>query len=113
MTVKHNLPITPSALLAQNFTASHPNQKWAGDITYLKTSEGWLYLAIMIELYFRTAVGWSMSNRMTSSIVCDALETAMWRSVKPKGVIFHSDRGSQYCSYAHRNYFKNMNTYTV
>ncbi len=99
---KHNLPIAPN-VLEQNFTASKPNQKWAGDITYLMTSEGWLYLAVIIDLYSRTVVGWSMSNHMTSSLVCDALETAMWRRGKPKGVIVHSDRGSQYCSHAYRD----------
>lgn len=99
---KHNLPIAPN-VLEQNFTGSKPNQKWAGDITYLMTSEGWLYLAVIIDLYSRTVVGWSMSNRMTSSLVCDALETAIWRRGKPKGVIVHSDRGSQYCSHVYRD----------
>lgn len=68
---KHNLPIAPN-LLAQNFKATGPNQKWAGDITYITTSEGWLYLAVVIDLYSRQVVGWSMSTRMTSTLVCDA-----------------------------------------
>lgn len=67
------------------------------------TSEGWLYLAVIIDLYSRAVIGWSMSNRMTSTLVCDALQMALWRRGKPKGVIIHSDRGSQYCSHAYWN----------
>ncbi|MGP9497074.1 IS3 family transposase [Pseudoalteromonas sp. SCSIO 43095] len=99
---KHNLPVAPN-LLEQNFTADKPNQKWAGDITYLMTSEGWLYLAVIIDLYSRSVIGWSMSTRMTSSLVCDALQMAIWRRGRPKDVIVHSDRGSQYASHAYRD----------
>ena len=102
---KHSLPVAPN-LLEQNFTADKPNQKWAGDITYLMTSEGWLYLAVIIDLYSRSVIGWSMSNRMTSTLVCDALQMALWRRGKPKNVIVHSDRGSQYCSHAYRDLIK-------
>lgn len=98
---KHNLPIAPN-LLAQNFKATAPNQKWAGDITYIATSEGWLYLAVVIDLYSRQVVGWSMSTRMTSTLVCDALSMALFRRGFPKNVIVHSDRGSQYCSKDYR-----------
>ncbi|WP_281881426.1 IS3 family transposase [Vibrio nigripulchritudo] len=98
---KHNLPIAPN-LLAQNFKATGPNQKWAGDITYIATSEGWLYLAVVIDLYSRQVVGWSMSTRMTSALVCDALSMALFRRGFPKNVIVHSDRGSQYCSKDYR-----------
>lgn len=94
---KHNLPVAPN-LLEQDFDAEHPNQKWVGDITYLWTDEGWLYLAVMIDLHSRKVVGWAMSERMTATLVCDALRMALWRRKKPKGVIVHSDRGSQYCS---------------
>lgn len=97
----HRLPVAPN-LLEQNFTADQPNQKWAGDITYLYTSEGWLYLAVMIDLHSRAVIGWSMSTRMTASLVCDALSMALWRRGFPKGVIVHSDRGSQYCSNTYR-----------
>jgi len=69
----------------------------------LLTSEGWLYLAVVIDLYSRAVVGWSMSTRMTSTLVCDALKMALFRRGMPKGVIVHSDRGSQYCSYAYRD----------
>lgn len=98
----HRLPVAPN-LLGQNFEADHPNQKWAGDITYLYTREGWLYLAVMIDLHSRAVIGWSMGTRMTASLVCDALDMALWRRGFPKEVIVHSDRGSQYCSNAYRN----------
>jgi len=94
---KHNLPVAPN-LLQQDFSASAPNQKWVGDITYLWTEEGWLYLAVVIDLYSRLVVGWAMSERMTAELTCQALQMALWRRRMPKGVIFHSDRGSQYCS---------------
>ena len=94
---RHSLPVAPN-LLAQNFTATMPNQKWAGDITYLATGEGWLYLAVLIDLYSRKVVGWAMSERMTAGLVRDALQMALWRRKQPKGVTVHSDRGSQYCS---------------
>jgi transposase InsO family protein len=93
----HKLPVAPN-LLAQNFDATDVNQKWAGDITYLMTREGWLYLAVIIDLYSRAVIGWSMSTRMTADLVCDALKMALWRRGFPHQVIVHSDRGSQYCS---------------
>ena len=95
---KHNLPVAEN-VLQQNFHAEQPNQKWAGDITYLWTSEGWLYLAVVIDLYSRKVIGWSMSERMTARLVCDALQMALFRRKRPKNVIVHSDRGSQYCSH--------------
>ena len=94
---KHDLPVAPN-LLQQDFTATAPNQKWVGDITYLWTDEGWLYLAVVIDLYSRLVVGWAMSERMTADLVGNALQMALWRRRMPKGVIVHSDRGSQYCS---------------
>lgn len=98
----HQLPVAPN-LLEQNFDATGPNQKWVGDITYLMTSEGWLYLAVIIDLYSRAVIGWSMNNRMTAQLACDALTMALFRRGFPKNVIVHSDRGSQYCSHAYRN----------
>ena len=98
----HTLPVAPN-LLEQDFNATGPNQKWVGDITYLMTSEGWLYLAVIIDLYSRTVIGWSMSNRMTADLVCDALKMALFRRGRPKKVIVHSDRGSQYCSHDYRD----------
>lgn len=94
----HNLPVAPN-LLQQNFTASRPNEKYVSDITYVWTEEGWLYVAVVMDLYSRMIVGWSMSERMTSKLVIDALRMALWRRKMPQGVIVHSDRGSQYCSY--------------
>lgn len=94
---RHGLPVAPN-LLDQGFTASKPNQKWVGDITYLTTDEGWLYLAVLIDLYSRKVIGWAMDRRMTAELVCDALQMALWSRRMPKEVIVHSDRGSQYCS---------------
>jgi putative transposase len=102
---KHNLPVAPN-LLQQDFSATAPNQKYVGDITYLWTDEGWLYLATVIDLYSRLVVGWSMSERMTAQLVCDALKMALWRRHMPTGVIVHSDRGSQYCSSAYQGLIK-------
>jgi transposase InsO family protein len=93
----HPFPVAPN-LLNRNFTARALNQKWVGDITYLATPEGWLYLAVFIDLYSRKVVGWSMGERMTSNLVCDALKMAWFRCKRPGGVIVHTDRGSQYCS---------------
>lgn len=98
---RHSLPVADN-LLQQDFTASAPNQKWVGDITYLHTEEGWLYLAVIIDLYSRRVIGWAMSERMTADLVCDALRMALWRRKQPTGVIVHSDRGSQYCSMAYQ-----------
>lgn len=97
----HNLPVAPN-LLQQNFEADGPNQKWVSDITYIWTDEGWLYLAVVLDLFSRSVVGWAMNERMTAKLVCDALRMAVFRRGKPKGVIVHSDRGSQYCSADYR-----------
>lgn len=98
---RHSLPVAEN-LLKQDFTASAPNQKWVGDITYLHTEEGWLYLAVVIDLYSRMVIGWAMGERMTADLVCDALRMALWRRKQPRGVIVHTDRGSQYCSAAYQ-----------
>jgi len=102
----HKLPVAPN-LLQQDFTASAPNQKWVSDITYIATDEGWLYLAVVLDLYSRLVVGWSMAERMTTELVSDALTMALWRRKMPKGVIVHSDRGSQYCSAAYQRLLRN------
>jgi putative transposase len=96
---RHDLPIAPN-LLNRNFTVAAPNQAWAGDITYIATEEGWLFLAIVIDLFSRRVVGWSMQTDMRRALVIDALEMAwLRRSAESKpGLIFHSDRGSQYAS---------------
>lgn len=96
---KHSLPVAPN-LLARNFTPEAPNRVWTGDITYIQTGEGWLYLAIVLDLFNREVVGWSIKPRMTADIVTDALTMAWFRRKPGTGVIFHSDRGSQYASQA-------------
>lgn len=94
---EHNKPVAPD-LLQQDFTAACANEKWVSDITYIWTGEGWLYLAVVMELYSRAIIGWSLQKRMTQQLVCDALTMTLFRREFPKGVILHSDRGSQYCS---------------
>jgi len=101
----HNLPVAPN-LLEQNFEASRPNEKWVSDITYVWTEEGWLYLAAVMDLYSRKIVGWALSERMKTSLVADALLMALWNRKMPRGVIVHSDRGSQYCSYEYQDLLK-------
>lgn len=95
----HNLPVAPN-LLERQFDVANPDQVWAGDITYIATDEGWLYLAVVIDLFSRQVVGWSLGERMTRQLVMDALRMAWFRRcpAKSAGLIFHSDRGSQYCS---------------
>ncbi len=84
-------------------------QKWAGDITYLRTDEGWLYLAVVIDLWSRAVIGWSMSPRMTAQLACDALQMALWRRKRPRNVIVHTDRGGQYCSADYQAQLKRHN----
>src|SRR3546814_15536426 len=79
----HKLPVAPN-LLQQNFNASVPNQKWVGDITYIATDEGWLYLAVALDLYLRLVVGWSRSSRMTAGLECEAMRLAL-RSEERRG----------------------------
>lgn len=93
----HALPIFPN-LLAQNFKAQKPNQIWTADITYCRTQEGWLYLAVVLDIYSRKIVGWALSDRMTADLVCKAFLMAYWCRKPPKGLIHHSDKGSQYAS---------------
>ncbi|WP_088579964.1 IS3 family transposase [Burkholderia ubonensis] len=93
----HGLPVAPN-LLERNFTALAPNQVWTSDITYLATAEGWLYLAVIIDLFSRQVVGWSMQPHIKADLVTDALRMAWFRRRPDAGVIVHSDRGSQYCS---------------
>jgi putative transposase len=95
---KHSLPVAPN-LLRQDFAATAPCQKWVGDITYVPTGDGWLYLATVIDLFSRKVVGWAISKRMTKQLVIDALKIAITNERPAAGLIFHSDRGSQYASY--------------
>jgi len=96
---RHSLPIAPN-LLDRNFAVAAPNRVWAGDMTYIQTEEGWLFLAVVLDLFSRRIVGWSLREDMRSELVVDALRMA-WFQRSPdrsKELIFHSDRGSQYAS---------------
>jgi len=87
-----------SNVLDRQFTAEGPNQKWVADFTYIWTAEGWLYVAVVLDLFSRRAVGWSMQANMTSELVADALMMAIWRRGRPVALLHHSDQGSQYTS---------------
>jgi len=94
---KHKLPVAPN-LLQRQFAAKEPNRVWVSDITYIWTSEGWLYLAAVLDLFSRQVVGWAMSNRINKKLVIDSLLMGIWRRRPESGLVFHTDRGSQYCS---------------
>jgi transposase InsO family protein len=94
---KHTFPVAPN-LLNREFTPKEPNQVWASDITYIWTAEGWLYLAVVMDLFSRAILGWSMSERMTRSLVIDAFIMAVKRYHPSPGLLHHSDRGSQCAS---------------
>ena len=99
---KHHSPIAPN-LLCRNFSHALPNAAWVGDITYITTGEGWLYMAIVKDLCLKKVVGYAFSDRVDSRLTVDALEMAVKRQKPKKGCIFHSDRGIQYASNAFRN----------
>ena len=101
----HNFNIAPN-LLDQDFAATAPNQKWAGDISYIWTHQGWLYLAVVIDLYSRRVVGWAVSNRLKKDLAIRALEMAVNLRQPPEGCIHHTDRGSQYCSHDYQKLLK-------
>jgi len=98
---KHNLPVYQD-LLKQDFSAAGPNEKWVGDITYIPTDEGWLYLAGIVDVFHAEVVGYEFSSRMKKSIVINALEKAVKHKNPSGGLVMHTDRGSQYCS----NYYR-------
>jgi transposase InsO family protein len=97
MAPRAKLLIGPPNLLERDFTADRPNQKWAGDISYIWTREGWLYLAVILDLHSRRVIGWAVSDRMKRDLAIRALKMAIALRSPPPGCIFHSDRGSQYC----------------
>jgi transposase InsO family protein len=101
----HDRPVAED-LIEQDFSALKPNEKWVSDITYVWTDEGWLYLAVVMDLYSRAVIGWSMRRRMKQQLVIDALTMALFRRGFPKGTIIHSDRGSQYCSASYQRLIK-------
>ncbi|MBT9096351.1 IS3 family transposase [Methylovulum psychrotolerans] len=102
---KHDKPISPN-LLDRKFKVGQPDQVYVGDITYIHTQEGWLYLAVVIDLYSRQVVGWSMAEHMRTKLVNDALLMAIWKRKPDKGLLWHTDRGSQYASESHRALLK-------
>jgi len=98
----HDEPLATN-LLQRDFTATRPNQKWLADITYIRLTEGWLYLAAILDCFSRRVVGWSMSRRIDAALVCQALEMALMKR-RPQGdLVHHSDRGVQYASQALRD----------
>ena len=101
----HKQPVYEN-LLERDFSPEQPDQMYAADVTYIWTTEGWLYLAVVLDLFSRKVVGWSMSSRMKADLVCDALKMAIWRRRPKAGLIHHSDRGSQYASKAFRQLLK-------
>jgi putative transposase len=101
----HSFAIAPN-LLDRDFSATAPNQKWAGDITYIWTSEGWLYLAVILDLYSRRVIGWAVSNRMKRDLAIRALDMAVALRQPPNDCIHHTDRGSQYCSHDYQKRLK-------
>ena len=100
-------PVAPN-VLAQDFSASQPDQKWVADITYVDTAEGWLYLAPVLDLFSRKVVGWSMDSHLYSSLVEDALQMAVTRRRPAPGLLHHSDRGTQYTSAAYQQKLANL-----
>ncbi len=98
---KHTLPVAEN-LLGQQFKVAEPNKVWVSDITYVPTDEGWLYLAGHKDLFTGEIVGYAMGERLTRNLVCQSLFRAMAAKHPAKGLIHHSDRGSQYCSYEYR-----------
>ena len=101
----HKQPVFEN-ILDRNFDVKQPDQAYVGDITYIWTQEGWLYLAVVIDLFSRKIVGWSMGSRMKAQLVCDALQMAIWQRKPKSGLIVHSDRGSQYASKDYRRLLK-------
>ncbi|SCZ61475.1 Transposase InsO and inactivated derivatives [Thiohalomonas denitrificans] len=102
---KHRYPVADN-ILNRQFAPEAPNRIWGTDITYLWTQEGWLYLAVVIDLYSRRVVGWAIDKRMTTALVTRALLMAMNLRRPPKGLIHHSDRGSQYASHCYQKLLK-------
>ena len=98
----HSLPVAPN-ILARKFTVDRPNTVWAGDITYVWTAEGWLYLAVLLDLYSRRVVGWAVRETLDTPIALEALDKALKSRQPGPGLVHHTDRGVQYCSRAYRS----------
>ena len=98
---KHNLPVFDN-VLNRDFSPEKPNQAWTSDITYIRTASGWLYLAVVMDLFSRKIIGWATSS-MPADLVCHALSMAIAHRQPDKGLIVHSNRGSQYASHLYRD----------
>ena len=107
----HHLPVAQNVLNRQ-FQTAVPDQVWTADITYIQTGEGWLYLAVVMDLYSRMIVGYAMDSRMTKELVLNALRMARFKRKPKPGLIHHSDRGSQYCSHDYQALITDMNAVT-
>ena len=99
---EHTLPVAAN-LVDRDFAATAPNQVWVGDITYVSTATGWLYVAVLVDLFARKVVGWAAANHMRAELCLEALESAVALRGPPVGLVHHSDRGSQYASGAYRD----------
>jgi transposase InsO family protein len=99
---RHGYAVAPN-LLARQFDVAKPDQVWVGDISYMWTAEGWLYVSTLLDLYSRKVVGWAMSSRCDTPLVQDTLQMALGRRHPSAGLLHHSDRGSQYASYAYQD----------
>ncbi|WP_339058468.1 IS3 family transposase [Candidatus Regiella endosymbiont of Tuberolachnus salignus] len=103
----HNHSIVPN-LLAREFTVTQREEVWTTDITYVWTYEGWMYLAVVMDLYSRQIIGWAMAAHMKTALCVQALQMAYWRRKPPKGLLHHSDRGSQYTRHQYRAHLQVM-----
>jgi putative transposase len=97
---KHTLPVAPN-LVARNFSSDGPNKVWVGDITYVWTGEGWLYLSVLLDLFSRRVVGWALRDSLETGLALDALNMALRRRRPPPGLVHHTDRGCQYASHVY------------
>jgi putative transposase len=104
----HRLPVADN-LLNRRFATDGPNKVWLSDITYIWTQEGWLYLSVVLDLYNRQVIGWSMDERLTQDLAITALQQALGKRRPDSGAMFHSDRGSQYAGYAFRRVLTQYN----
>ena len=105
---KHRFPVSPN-LLERHFSVDEPDRIWVSDITYIRTAEGWLYLAIVLDLYSRRIVGWALKDRLTADLVKDAFLQAVWHRKPRPGLMFHSDQGVQYACHDFRNLLAEYN----
>ena len=101
----HQFPVAVNQLNRQ-FTVAAPNRVWAGDLTYIGTMEGWLYLAVLLDLYSRAVIGWAMGRRLTGELTQQALEMALYRRQPKPGLLHHSDQGSQYAATAYQQHLR-------